>query len=104
MGKANSLAGGAQGLAGGAQGKFDGGDPVGANQDVMTANAMRTSSGSYASAAQALEGEAQNMNKWIAEYISAGHMAAWRAEYEADPDALPPPPVNPNYAFTPPPP
>lgn len=104
MGKANSLAGGAQGLAGGAQGKLNGGDPVGANQDVMTANAMRSSSASYASAAQALEGEAQNMNHWIADYIAAGHMAAWQAEYEADPDALPPPPVNPNYAFTPPPP
>lgn len=104
MGKANKLAAAAQGIGGGAQGRLNGGDPVGANQDIMTANAMRKQSGALAGAAESLQAEAQQMNKWIAEYIAAGHMAAWRAEYEADPDQLPPPPVNPDYAFTPPPP
>lgn len=104
MGKANQLAAGAQGLAGGAQGRLDGGDPVGANQDIMTANAMRKQSASLAGAADSLHAEANKMNSWIPEYIAAGHMAAWIAEFKADPDALPPPPVNVNYAFTPPPP
>merc|ERR1719217_1355428 len=92
MGKANKLAAAAQGIGGGAQGRLNGGDPVGANQDIMTANAMRKQSGALAGAAESLQAEANKMNSWIPEYIAAGHMAAWIAEYKADPDALPPPP------------
>lgn len=104
MSKANKLAAGAQSVAGGAQGRYNGGDTIGANQDIMTANAMRKQSAGLAGAANALQGEAKNMNQWIGQYIAAGHMAAWRAEYDADPDVIPPPPLNPDYAFTPPPP
>merc|ERR1719473_669681 len=52
MAKANSLASGASGLAGGAQGRLDGGDAIGANQDLFTATAMKASSEKFASAAQ----------------------------------------------------
>merc|ERR1719375_2118373 len=103
MGKANGMASSAQGIASGAQGRLNGGDSIGANQDIMTANAMRKTAGQLAGSSQALQAEADNMMKWIGEYTVAGHMAAWHAEYEADPDVIPPPPVNPNYAFTPPP-
>lgn len=104
MAKANSLAAGASGLAGGAQGRLDGGDAIGANQDLFTATAMKGSSEKYANAATALHGEASVMNKYIAEYIAAGSLASWNAMYKADPDGLPPPPTDVNYAFTPPPP
>merc|ERR1719387_1727463 len=102
--KANALAGDAAGLAGGAQGRQDGGDVIGANQDLNTAVGLKKSSQKYAAGAAALHSEANNMNKMIAEYVAAGHLAAWHAAYKADPDVLPPPPVDPNIAFTPPPP
>jgi len=101
MAKANSLAAGAAGLAGGAQGRLDGGDSIGANQDLFTATAMKASSEKYASAAGALHSEASTMSKYIADYIANGHLAAWNAMYKTDPDALPPPPVKPDYAYTP---
>jgi len=104
MAKANSLAAGAAGLAGGAQGRLDGGDAIGANQDLFTATAMKGSSEKYAGAAKALHGQANTMNKYIAEYVAAGSLAAWNAMYKTDPDGLPPPPTDVNYAFTPPPP
>jgi len=104
MAKANSLAAGSAGLAGGAQGRLNGGDAIGANQDLFTATAMKGTSEKYASAATALQSQASVMEKYIAEYTAAGHLAAWNAMYKTDPDALPPPPRNPNYAFTPAPP
>jgi len=104
MAKANSLASGAAGLAGGAQGRLNGGDAIGANQDIFTATAMKGTSEKYAGAAQALQGQASQMEKYIAEYVAAGHLAAWTEMYKTDPDALPPPPKDPNVAFTPPPP
>jgi len=104
MKKANGLASDAAGLAGGAQGRLDGGDKLGANQDLNTAVALKKSSAKYAAAASALHAEANKMNEMIATYVAAGHLAAWHAAYKADPDVLPPPPVNPNIAFTPPPP
>lgn len=104
MAKANSLASGASGLAGGAQGRLNGGDAIGANQDLFTATAMKGTSEKYASAAQALQGQASVMEKYIAEYVAAGHLAAWTEMYKTDPDALPPPPTDVNHAFTPAPP
>jgi len=104
MKKANALAGDAASLSGGAQGRMDGGDTIGANQDLNTAVGLKKSSQKYAASAAALHAEANNMNKMIAEYVAAGHLAAWHAAYNADPDVLPPPPVDPNTAFTPPPP
>merc|ERR1719387_2688755 len=104
MAKANSLAGGAAGLAGGAQGRLDGGDSIGANQDLFTATAMKGTSEKYASAASNLHSQASTMEKYIAEYVAAGHLAAWTEMYKTDPDALPPPPTDVNHAFTPAPP
>jgi len=104
MGQANAAAGNANSLSGGAQGKMDGGDPIGAKQDVENAKAMQAQGAALSGEANALEGQAQTMNNMIGNYIAAGHMAAWRAEYNADPDSLPPPPADPNRAFTPPPP
>jgi hypothetical protein len=104
MKKANGLAGDAAGLAGGAQGRLDGGDKLGANQDMNQAVALKKTSAKYAAAASALHAEANKMNEMIATYVAAGHLAAWHAAYKADPDVLPPPPVNPNIAFTPAPP
>jgi len=104
MNKANSLAGGAQGLADGAQGRLNGGDAIGANQDLYTATAMKGTSEKYASAAQALHSQASTMEKYIAQYVAQGHLAAWDAQYKTDPDGLPPPPTDPNLAFTPQPP
>lgn len=104
MAKANSLASGASGLAGGAQGRLNGGDAIGANQDLFTATAMKGTSEKYASAANALQSQASTMEKYIAEYVAAGHLAAWTEMYKTDPDALPPPPTDVNHAFTPAPP
>merc|ERR1719453_2425145 len=101
MGKANSLASGAAELAGGAQGRLDGGDAIGANQDLFTATAMKGTSEKYASAASALQSQASVMEKYIAEYVAAGHLAAWTEMYKTDPDALPPPPTDVNHAFNP---
>merc|ERR1719421_161503 len=51
MKKANALAGDAAGLAGGAQGRLDGGDKLGANQDMNQAVALKKTSAKYAAAA-----------------------------------------------------
>merc|ERR1719217_867610 len=104
MKKANALSSDAAGLSGGAQGRMDGGDVIGANQDINTAVGLKKSSQKYAAAASALHSQANQMNDMIATYVAAGHLAAWNAAYKADPDVLPPPPLDPNVAFTPPPP
>ena len=57
MAKANSLAAGASGLAGGAQGRLDGGDAIGANQDLFTATAMKGSSEKYAAVSRFCRGK-----------------------------------------------
>merc|ERR1719160_890758 len=102
MSQANAAAASSQALAGGAQGRANSGDVIGANQDLETAKALRAQGDQLAGAANTLQGEAKNMNNIITEYFPAAHMAAWRAEYAADPDALPAPPNKPNFAYTPP--
>jgi hypothetical protein len=104
MKKANALASDSAGLAGGAQGRLDGGDVIGSNQDLNTAVGLKQTSQKYAAAASALHAQANKMNEMIAQYVAAGHLAAWHAAYAADPDVLPPPPTDPNTVFTPPPP
>lgn len=104
MKKANALAGDSASLAGGAQGRMDGGDVIGANQDLNTAVGLKQTSQKYAASASALHAQANNMNNMIATYVAAGHLAAWHAAYKADPNVLPPPPSDPNVVFTPAPP
>jgi len=99
--KANALANGAQDLAAQAGGKQSNGDAIGANQDLMTAQAMAAESQQLSGNAAALQGQASAMNKTIGDYLAHGHMAAWAAMYKVDPDGLPPPPRNPDASIPP---
>lgn len=91
-------------LASGVESKREGGDPIGAAQDEEMANALKIQSGQLAARGSTLEGQIAEMRNVVPQYASAAHTAAWNAEYNANPDGVPPPPVDPNFAFTPPPP
>lgn len=79
-------------------------DPIGAAQDDEMAKALKLQSEQLNGRAATLEGQVASMQNAVPEYASAAHMAAWNAEYATNPDGLPPPPLNPNFAYTPPPP
>merc|ERR1719498_1520929 len=101
-GQASSLTAKAEALAAGAQGKMSGGNVIGANQDLVEARRMMDEAQTFKGTANSLQGMIGQMNKQVPEYIAAAHHAAWRAEYETNPQAFPPPPADVN-AFTPPP-
>jgi len=104
MGQAHNAVSQADAIAGGAQGKMDAGDVMGARSDLQAAKALQVQGTQMGSAAQALDAQVRDMNKIIPMYIAQAHQAAWIAEYKMNPDGLPPPPVDANFAFTPPPP
>jgi len=91
-------------LAAGVQGKKDSGDVIGAAQDQEMANALKTQSQQLTARAGALDSAASQMHSVMPEYSNSARLAAWNAEYAANPDGIPPPPVDPNFAYTPPPP
>lgn len=99
-GQASSLADQAMAKSSGAQGKMASGNTVGANQDLVEARRMMDESGSFKATAGSLQGMIGQMNKQVPEYIAAAHLAAWRKEYEVNPNDFPPPPASVN-AFTP---
>lgn len=96
----------AQSLAAGVEAKRESGDTVGAAQDEEMAKAMKAQSEQLAARAATLESQVTDMQHVTPEYAQAAHIAAWNAEYNSNPDGLPPPPtgVDPNFAFTPQPP
>jgi hypothetical protein len=94
----------AKALADGVEDKKNAGDVIGAAQDQEMATALKTQSQQLAARAGALEADASQMHGVLPEYGNAARLAAWNAEYSANPDGLPPPPANPNFAYTPPPP
>jgi len=94
----------AKSLAGGVEAKREAGDPIGAEQDAELAKALETQSAQLAGRAKTLEGQVASMQNVVPQYSGAAHMAAWNAEFNANPDSVPPPPVDPNFAFTPAPP
>jgi len=86
-----------------AEAKEKSGDKIGAAQDYEMAKALKAESKSLDGQASSMSDSITNIEKSIIpEYMTAAHMAAWNAEYREDPDSLPPPPVNPNFAFAPP--
>lgn len=103
-GQANNAAAGARAMSSGAEARIQGGDVIGGNQDYEMAKAIATQGRQLAGAAGKYQAEAVRMNKLIPQYLANAHAAAIRAGYEANIDAVPPPPLNPNFAFTPPPP
>lgn len=94
----------AKSLAAGVEARKEGGDPIGAAQDLEMANALEVQSQQLAAKADEMEGAVGTMANVVPQYSNAAHVAAWNAEYAANPDGLPPPPVDPNFAFTPAPP
>jgi len=102
--KANRLEADAVALAKGAQDRMASGDEIGAKQDRLMATSMRAESQGLINRAHSLQKTAVDMNKMIPQYLAAAHAAVWRAQYETNPEGLPPLPVDPNYAYTPPPP
>jgi len=94
----------AKSLAAGVEAKKEAGDPIGAAQDQEMATALDMQSQQLAARASTLGGQIDSMKAPMQQYAGAAHMAAWNAEYAANPDGVPPPPVDPNFAFTPAPP
>jgi len=91
-------------LAAGVEAKREAGDVIGAAQDQEMANALKIQSGQLAARGSTLDSQIASMKNVVPQYAAAAHGAAWNAEYAANPDGLPPPPVDPNFAFTPAPP
>lgn len=83
--------------------KRDAGDNIGASQDESMASALAIQSQQLAARAATLEGQATEMRGQMPAFGVQAQTAAWSAEYAANPDGVPPPPVDPNTAFTPPP-
>lgn len=94
----------AQSLAAGVDAKKKAGDPIGAAQDEEMAKALEIQSQQLAARGSALDGQMADMSKVVPEFATHAHLAAWNAEYAQNPDGLPPPPIDPNFAFTPAPP
>jgi hypothetical protein len=94
----------AKALAGGVEAKKEAGDVIGAAQDEEMAQALEAQSQQLKARADALDAGSAQMGKVVPIFAGQAHHAAWNAEYAANPDGLPPPPVDPNFAFTPPPP
>lgn len=102
--QAASDAANAKSLAAGVEAKRKAGDPIGAAQDEELANALKIQSAQLADRGATLDGQIASMSNVLPQYSGAANGAAWNAEYAANPDGLPPPPVDPNFAFTPAPP
>jgi len=94
----------AESLASGVEAKKEAGDPIGAEQDREMAAALKTQSAQLAARAGTLDGQVASMQNVVPQYAAAAGQAAWSAEGAANPDSVPPPPVDPNFAFTPAPP
>jgi len=101
---AASDAASAASLAGGVDAKKEAGDPIGAEQDRQMAAALKTQSQQLDARAATLTGQVASMQNVVPQYSGAAYGAAWAAEGAANPDQLPPPPTDPNFAFTPAPP
>lgn len=91
-------------MAAEAQKKMNGGDAIGANQDLEAARSMHEQAAELAQKAKTLQATAVKMNQQRNLYIAATSAASARARYDNDPDAMPPLPLDPNTAYTPPPP
>merc|ERR1719213_1259273 len=91
----------AKSLAAGVKAKKEVGDVIGAAQDEQMAAALATQSQQLAARVSTLEGQIGTMRNVMPQYTNAAHMASWNAEYATNPDSIPPPPVDPNFAFTP---
>lgn len=91
-------------IADAAQAKADAGDKIGANQDLELARAMHARGAAYAENAETLQASANEMNREVGLYYSAGQTAAERAAFMANPNGMPAMQVDPNLAYVPPPP
>lgn len=98
--QAASDAANAKSLAGGVDAKREAGDPIGAAQDEEMASALKIQSGQLAARGATLDSQIGSMQNVMPQYNGAAASAAWNAEYAANPDGLPPPPVDPNFAFS----
>jgi hypothetical protein len=78
------------------------GDVIEAAQDYTMADALSTQSRQLSERASTLDAQISTMQGQLPAYSSAAHMASWNAVYAANPDGIPPPPVDPNFAFSPP--
>lgn len=85
-----------------AEERMENNDEIKGKQDQSSARAMRAEGRELAESAQSLQDSANYMNNMMAEYAAAGRQARQRAEYEANPLALPPLEIDPNFAYTPP--
>merc|ERR1719327_143019 len=99
-GQGNALASTALGTAAAAQGAMNGGNTIGANQQLSIAHQQMAEAGMLKGTASSLDSQVQEMNKQVPEYLAAAHWAAWRKMYETNPQDFPPPPSS-TDAFTP---
>lgn len=88
-------------LAAGVEAKRAAGDPIGAAQDAEMAAALKTQSEQLSARAATLDSQSAGMANVVPQYAAAAHGASWNAEFNENPDGVPPPPVDPNFAFTP---
>jgi hypothetical protein len=102
-GQAHKAVAAAQAEAADAQAQQKSGNSVGAKQDLELARAMQAQGMQLSSAAQTMQAQAVQMNNLLPQYVAARQTAAARAEFDANPDSLPPMMMDPNFAFTPPP-
>lgn len=89
----------AKALMAGVKAKRDAGDTVAAAQDYQMALAMDTQSKQLAARGATLDGQANEMRNVMPEYAKGAQMAAWSAQHQVNPDSVPPPPVDPNFAY-----
>jgi hypothetical protein len=91
----------AKSLASGAEAKREAGDEIGAAQDEEMSKALDTQSQQLAARGAALTRQIASMKIVLPQYANAAHMAAWNAEYAANPDSVPTAPLDSNFAFAP---
>jgi len=88
-------------LASGVEAKKAAGDPIGAAQDQEMAAALKIQSQQLSARGSTLDGQIASMGNVVPQYSGAAHGASWNAQYAENPDGVPPPPIDPNFAFTP---
>lgn len=79
-----------------------GGDLHGARETGEVAKSIRAHSQALKSYAESVSSEAKKLSAQAPIYLTDGMMAATRARYDANPEALPPLPMDPGFSYIPP--
>lgn len=84
--------------------KLGTGDEEGSRQDMEMASSLRHHVEELTAYVQELKAEAKKLTEQAPRFDDLAHTSAFEAEQKENPEALPPLPLDPNIAYTPPPP